>query len=160
MGREKIAMPRSKPPHKPRSSVINYKLITANQITLYLRENPGATSADLGRALGGSKSNTCHILNRLAVCQIVTRQRESLRGEWFYTANKIAPVLVNHIDLIRQCLAVSPGITATQIRMLSGVTDIFSRLKHMKNAGELEVEVKMTAGYGRALNHYTLKGAK
>lgn len=148
--------PRSKPPHKPRKDLTQYKLITKYQVTVYLRAYPGSTSVDLGRALGASKFNTCRMLKRLTLANTVSRWREPGNSIWHYTANAIAPIHSNYADLIRQCLAVHPGIPATEVLMRTGVTDIFAKMKRLTRRGEITAVVKMTPNYGKPLKHYSL----
>lgn len=148
--------PRSKPPHKPRKDLTQYKMITQHQVTAYLLAHPGSTSADLGRALGASKFNTCRMLKRLTLSKTVSRWREPGSQIWHYTANSIAPIHSNYADLIRQCLAVRPGIPATEVRMHTGVTDIFDKMKRLWKRGEITAVIKMTPNYGKPLKHYSL----
>lgn len=141
---------------KSRADMTHYKIITQNDVTLYIRDFPCCTSGDIARMLGASKSNVCHVLKSLSVGKIINRNRESNNEVWKYTANAIAPINVNYADMIRQFLAVNPGSTSPQILEKIGVPNIFSKIKRLVKRGEITFVTKMTANYWRPLNHYSL----
>jgi len=154
----KTAKPkRTRKPNKPRRDAASYKQITAHDVTLYLSENPGSTSVDLGKVLGGSNFNVCRMLKWLSLSRAITRHRETVNGIWKYTVNKIAPVNPNYVVDILGCIGRNPGCTAEKVRQHTGLIDIFTKLKILRKRGDITALQKMTPNYGKPLNHYFLK---
>ena len=155
----KTAKPKRIRVQKPRPDPVSYGQITAHDVTQYLRERPGSTSVDIGKAISGSSYNICRMLKRLTLSRTITRCREHEHGIWMYTANRIAPVNLNHSSLILEYIGAHPGCLASQVAQHTGVNDIFCKLKVLRKRGEITAKAKMAPDYGKPLNHYFLKEA-